>query len=216
MAAEKTRKTDRRTLYTKMAIKDSLLALLHGSSFDKLTVTAVCRQAEVTRATFYLHYDDLTSVLDELLDDALKLAEAEGRRPDEDMFEMLQLAAGRRRCKTVQHRYDCLLPVCQRVADAEKYRVLFLDESLSAHIVKRLFDVERDIMVPLLKEGCGLNGAEAEKLFQFVICGCFSVNKSMGWQKDEGWYDVQDVLVRFILGGVDALKAAGAPASERR
>ena len=45
MAAEKTRKTDRRTLYTKMAIKDSLLALLHGSSFDKLTVTAVCRQA---------------------------------------------------------------------------------------------------------------------------------------------------------------------------
>ena len=100
MTAEKTRKTDRRTLYTKMTIKDSLLALLRVSSFDKLTVTAVCRQAEVTRATFYLHYDDLTSVLDELLDDALKLAEAEGRRPDEDMFEMLQLAAGRRRCKT--------------------------------------------------------------------------------------------------------------------
>jgi hypothetical protein len=154
-------------------------------------------------------------VLDELLDDALKLAEAEGRRPDEDMFEMLKLAASRRRHKSDQNRYDCLLPVCQRVADAEKYRVLFLDESLSAHIVQRLFDAERGIMVPLLKESCGLSGAEAEKLFQFVICGCFSVNKSMGWRKDDGWYDVQDVLVRFILGGVDALKAAGI-ASEKR
>jgi hypothetical protein len=33
MAVEKTRKTDRRTLYTRMVIKDSLLALLRDSSF---------------------------------------------------------------------------------------------------------------------------------------------------------------------------------------
>ena len=71
----KTRKTDRRTRYTRNVIKDALLEALNEKNFEQITVTDVCRRAEITRATYYLHYQSLTEVLDELLVDALQTAE---------------------------------------------------------------------------------------------------------------------------------------------
>ena len=66
------RKTDRRTIMTKGMIKDALLELLQNTPYEKITVTALCKQSEITRATFYLHYNNIDNVLDELLDDALR------------------------------------------------------------------------------------------------------------------------------------------------
>lgn len=45
-------KEDRRTRYTKNIIKDTLLELMHQKSFDKITVTELCRKAEINRGTF--------------------------------------------------------------------------------------------------------------------------------------------------------------------
>jgi hypothetical protein len=49
------RKTDRRTVMTKGMIQDALLELLQNTPYEKITVTALCKQSEITRATFYLH-----------------------------------------------------------------------------------------------------------------------------------------------------------------
>ena len=63
------RKTDRRTIMTKGMIKDALLELLQNTPYEKITVTSLCKQSEITRATFYLHYNNIDNVLDELLDE---------------------------------------------------------------------------------------------------------------------------------------------------
>ena len=65
----RTRKTDRRTIYTRNTIKDALLELLADTTFDRITVTALCKQAEITRATFYLHYDDIYDMLHKIEDE---------------------------------------------------------------------------------------------------------------------------------------------------
>lgn len=198
------RKTDRRTLYTRNVIKDALLELLDGSPFEKVTVAAVCKQAEITRATFYLHYDNLTAVLDEVLDDALQMTEQQSADPNEDMFKMLGILTQQSSAEELK-QHDSLLPVCQRVADQPKYHVLFLDETLSAYIIKRMYLAEKDVMVPKLMEQCHLSHKQAEKVFMFVIYGAYEVNKSMGWKKDDEWYQLQSVLIKFILGGFQAL-----------
>lgn len=69
------RKTDRRASYTQKVIKDALLELLGQTPYEKITVAALCRQAEITRATFYLHYLSLDAVLNELLDEAVAVAD---------------------------------------------------------------------------------------------------------------------------------------------
>ena len=202
----KLKKTDRRTLYTKMVIKDALLELLATNDFEKITVTAACKQAEVSRATFYLHFDDLTAVLDECLADALKIADAAGGNPNTDMLKMLHMIASGEFDTEMLQANDTLLPACQRAADLPKYRPIFLDSGLSDYIIKKMFQAEKERTVPILMEYCCLSKAAAEMLFSFVIYGAFSVNKSMGWNKDRKWYEIQGVLIRFILGGLDVLK----------
>ena len=133
---KKTRKTDRRTIYTKNVIKDALLKLMEKKQFDQITVAALCRQAEITRATFYIHYDNLTVVLNELLEDALQTTEHESSNLNSNMLKMLDFITSQRNLTTLE-QYDTLLPICQRIANQPKYRVLFLDESLSAYIIKK-------------------------------------------------------------------------------
>lgn len=40
--------------------------------YNKITVTDLCKKAEINRSTFYLHYEDAISVFDELLAQVLK------------------------------------------------------------------------------------------------------------------------------------------------
>ena len=51
------------------------LELLQKYPFPKVTVTAICKKAEITRATFYLHYMDIYALLDAILEEALHLSE---------------------------------------------------------------------------------------------------------------------------------------------
>ena len=67
--SEKTRKQDRRTRYTRQVIKDTFLELLKQKSFTKITVTEICKDAEINRGTFYLHYYDTHDVLSDIFND---------------------------------------------------------------------------------------------------------------------------------------------------
>ena len=69
---EKTQKEDRRTRYTRQVIKEAFLKLLEEKEYPKITVTEICRLAEINRGTFYLHYYDTADVLDDLLNEILK------------------------------------------------------------------------------------------------------------------------------------------------
>ena len=62
--SEKTQKEDRRTRYTRQVIKEAFLKLLEEKEYPKITVTEICRLAEINRGTFYLHYYDTADVLD--------------------------------------------------------------------------------------------------------------------------------------------------------
>lgn len=66
MNEQKQRKTDRRTLYTRMVVKEALLELLSEMDYADITVATLCRKAEINRGTFYLHYGNLSQVMDEL------------------------------------------------------------------------------------------------------------------------------------------------------
>ena len=103
------RKIDRRTLYTLSVIKDAFLELLKNTSFSKINVTAVCKQADITRATFYLHYQDIYAVLDEVLDEALQISESTGTV--EQMISMIQQAGQEPDTETYLKENYAFLPV---------------------------------------------------------------------------------------------------------
>ncbi|MFD6225608.1 TetR/AcrR family transcriptional regulator [Streptomyces sp. NPDC060232] len=58
----RTRPEDPRTARTRARLRESLLAECAGRPLAEVSVSAVVRRAGVGRATFYLHYEDLTAL----------------------------------------------------------------------------------------------------------------------------------------------------------
>lgn len=196
------RKTDRRTLYTQNVIKDALLELAKEKPYVKISVAALCHQADISRSTFYLHYDNMDEVLDAVIDDALLFSE-HGTGTIVDTLNVIQTG------KTVQLKTnENIIPACQRIADSDKYHDLFMDTSISEHIIYRIFMHEKDKAVPLLHSRSGVNKADAETLFRFILHGSFAINQSLGWQKDSLWYHVQSLIGKLISNGIKPGSAA--------
>ena len=187
------RKTDRRTILTKTVIKDSLLELLKNTAYEKITVTATCKEAGITRATFYLHYQNLDEVLDEVLDDALRLTELDPKFEKYDSSHEAYFESKRKNEKDI----DAFLPACQRAARDPKYRPLFLNETMTYLILDKLYRKERSIRIPDIMRAHGLNEWEADIIFRYMLYGNYAVNKSLAWNKNEEWYQAQDLIRRF-------------------
>ncbi|MEM9945555.1 MAG: TetR/AcrR family transcriptional regulator [Cyanobacteria bacterium P01_D01_bin.36] len=54
---------DPRIRRTRRILQDSLCTLLESKSFSELSITDICKQADVARVTFYQHYDSKEALL---------------------------------------------------------------------------------------------------------------------------------------------------------
>jgi AcrR family transcriptional regulator len=65
-------KNNRRSQHTRRAIQETVLVLLEKKPIGSITVTEVCKQAEVNRTTFYRYYDDVFQCVDAIESEFLK------------------------------------------------------------------------------------------------------------------------------------------------
>ena len=179
----KSRKTDRRTIYTLNVIQQAFLKLIDHQPFAKITVAQVFREAEITRSTFYLQYSNLNEVLDAVLDQAL--------------FFNQQLSID------TDKSYS-MLPACQRIAGATKYRRLLMDPDLSEYIIGRIAQHEHDRVIPQIMHRTGLSEKEATNLFTYMLHGSFAINKRHHFTRTPEWYRDVEMLQRFINSGYNA------------
>ncbi len=59
-------KENRRTLYTRRILKESLMELLKIKPIDKITVKELCIVADINRSTFYSHYKDVYEIIEQM------------------------------------------------------------------------------------------------------------------------------------------------------
>ena len=64
-------KQSRKTRYTQMALKDSLIDLMKEKSISQITIKELCEKADVNRTTFYAHYADQHQLLHSIEDETL-------------------------------------------------------------------------------------------------------------------------------------------------
>ena len=67
----KVMKESRKTRYTKMVLKDSLIALMKEKPISKITIRELCETADVNRTTFYAHFADQYQLLQSIENETL-------------------------------------------------------------------------------------------------------------------------------------------------
>ncbi|WP_345368346.1 TetR/AcrR family transcriptional regulator [Lactiplantibacillus plajomi] len=173
-------------------IKEAFLTLVNQDPFVKITISEICRTADITRSTFYLHFSSITDLLNEVIDDALHLSCSS---------------------KVIEREYlkknESLLPVCQRVGDSPKYRHLLMDPDLSEYIVGRIKAHEHQYVVPEIIRKTNLPKDVAESLFTYMIYGSFAVNRLHHFSKDADWQRDMEILNQFTDAGYNSFGIGG-------
>ena len=72
---QQTKKVDRRQLRTRRRIREAFIALVTEKGPEKLTVKELAQRADIDRKTFYLHYESISSVVEEMQNEFLEQLE---------------------------------------------------------------------------------------------------------------------------------------------
>lgn len=183
---------DRRTIYTVNVIKDSFLELIQDKPYSKISIKEICKVADISRSTFYLHFKSIDDVLNAILDYAIKMTSPDYLKISNFSIDYLK-------------ENESLIPACQRVGSSEKYRKLLLDPELTEYIVGRIMIRERNRVVPAIQEKTGLSKEDAETLFLYTLHGSFAVNRANQFRKNNKWYHDVQIINNFTLNGYNAL-----------
>ena len=62
----------RKTRYTRRVICEAFIELLQENPIEKITVTRICEMADISRGTFYLHFNDPFDLLDRMENEFLR------------------------------------------------------------------------------------------------------------------------------------------------
>ena len=183
---QKSRKTNRRTQYTRQTIKNIFLKLLNQKSYPKITVTEICRLAEINRGTFYLHYYDTADVLDDILTEMMQ-----------DVPSVIDHVLCP--CKNT-----CTYPFCDKIQKNSFYHALFLDDTISAKIIEKIAEQNKENYITWLMSHSILTFEEAEALFYFQMNGCLSINQIMLKNHTNDWQKIQRTIDAFLKAGLES------------
>lgn len=139
------RKKDKRSIRTEEKTKKALLSLLDKRRLSDLTVSDVCRDVGMTRATFYQHYGSLADVLDEILDDF-------SHELTDIPLEMCEACAeiARFESSPVADDAQAGMPFCHFYASDNPYKVLLDDGVIAERLIERIVDKNLDNMAKAL------------------------------------------------------------------
>ena len=182
MSGEK-KKPDRRSLYTRMVVKDTLLALMAKQDYALLTVTDVCRSAEISRSTFYRHYDNLRQVIDELFDDARESITRVDRLSDTAEAEA--------------NRHLCIF-----LRKNRKYLPLFLSPPFRGEAVSWFLSSAPELRKWLNSEGAALETDELRAIMFFQLNGCLALVQETLSVSDEEWDRIKNSIDGFVRRGM--------------
>ncbi len=183
---EKAKKEDRRVQYTKKVIHETFFKLLEKKPYPQITVTELCRQADINRGTFYTHYYDMEDVLDEILSEILKDTSSV-------VEHVLSVPCGNE---------GCTYPFCEKIRSNDQYRILFLDDTVSEKIIEKMSGIKEHFITWLMSHSL-LTFEEAEAIFHFQMNGCLTINRLMFRNKCTDWRKIQRVVDGFIQAGLE-------------
>ena len=104
-------KNNRRTVITKKILKESLLELMQNKPVSKITIKEICDLSDMSRSTFYLHYQDQFELLEDIEKEVLEKTFENLRKIDSPMNTMESIEAFLNYVK--EHRTTFGVLLCQ-------------------------------------------------------------------------------------------------------
>ena len=192
MEKDQNAKTDRRVLYTKMFLRESLLELMKEKPVDKITPTELCRRAEINRNTFYTHYYTARDVLEEIETElSVQIIESLSNRFTAENIDIPQM----------------LNEICRIIYEKQDFCKILLSENGDAAFLERVITLGKNVIIQGWKKlGVSLPDDQMEMFFAFIISGSIALIKK--WAAEDMKNSPSEVAVlieRATYGGINGM-----------
>ncbi len=168
-------------------IKAAFLEMKKEQSFDSITITDLCRNAQISRTAFYRYYSGIDDVLNELIKDVLNRSENFGEE-----------TAARLNGKMTREKE----PICEYLRSHQEYKPVFSDSSLLHLILREIVKHQKAGFISRIKTDESLSDREAEILLYYQAAGCMTaVNRSYGLS-DEEWEKIRERIDGSMSAGL--------------
>ncbi|MBR5620801.1 MAG: TetR family transcriptional regulator C-terminal domain-containing protein [Clostridia bacterium] len=161
MEKDQKAKTDRRVLYTKMFLRESLLELMKEKPVDKITPTELCRKAEINRNTFYTHYYTARDVLEEVETEfSTQIIDSLSSRFSAENIDIPQM----------------LNEICRMIYEKQDFCKILLSENGDAAFLEGVITLGKNVIIQgWQKVGVSLPDDQMEMFFSFIISGSIAM-----------------------------------------
>ena len=186
------KKTDRRVIKTKGAIRKAFIELLTQKHINDISIKEISELADINRKTFYNYYAGIHDLLEELENDMV--SKFEENLSDFDFRRDIQTP--NRTFVTLSERID---------EDSQLYQSLFQSKS-NSHIVEKITDVLVGKTINFLQEKYDLERDKIAIVTLFVSGGLMSVYQH--WLDSERTMSLEEIsaiLSKLIESGVAAV-----------
>lgn len=188
-------KVDRRVLYTKMFLKESLMELMREKPIDKITPTELCRHANINRNTFYAHYYTTRDLL-------VEIEEEFSSQIIESLGDKLK----------IDNTLDLLEKVCRIVYEKKEFCKVLLSDNGDAAFLQNVIKLGREQIIKNWEAmGLQLNEEKTEIVFSFIISGSVAIMRT--WAAGDMRvppYEIADLINRLTLNGINGVCAPNA------
>lgn len=165
-------KNNRRAQETRQRIQAALLELLEEQELDQITVSQLCQRAEVNRSTFYAHYDDVLSLMEETekkIGETLVIALGETQRGKSGQDN----GNGRLIDQVMSMEY--LVAIMENIQAHQNFYRAFLHTSYGTRHIDWGFGQLMDLIIwPMMKQ-LGISDVEAGYYFAYVQAGLIEI-----------------------------------------
>jgi AcrR family transcriptional regulator len=182
-------KVDRRVKYTKRVLRESLLELMQEHPINKITVTEICRRADINRNTFYMHYNSQFDLLSSIEDSFLEeIKNAVERSLNTGVFDGL------------------VSEICQYIEEnGNLCKILFSDHGNGDYLKRIIYIFHDRSIAKWLKEASHIDSNRFEAMYSFISSGSSAIIHE--WVKN-GMLESPKNIAQFVEKAIFAVEQA--------
>lgn len=188
-------KLDRRVVRTKQQIRQALIELLAEKIESAISVRELAQKANINRGTFYIHYNDIHDLVEQLAGEAVE--------------KMIGVCQRHPPAQTPRESYPFLTDLFETLRSDKDLFTILLGSTGGHNYSDRICEtIQEHFLNGLLSVFYSADPKQRQVASDFIVAGC--LHEALVWLKS-GTKETPDEMAyltgRIIMHGIDALQS---------
>ena len=189
---ENGKKTDRRVVKTKKAIKNAFAQLLTEKDINDITISDIAEYADINRKTFYNYYAGVFSVVDEIENDIVERFSA--------LLSEVDVGNNMKNPYVVFEKLSAIINT-----DIDFFGIL-LSMNGNVSLVTKIVEMIKEKAREALRASTGLDDSRLDIVLDFTISGMISVYQQwFNSDRRQSIEEISDIIGTVCFRGLNGL-----------